>query len=100
MSEKVIYRDFKHWWSQGKHGFSSASFDLVQEIWNDLEPTIMASRDDYKHAFVRLLNENAKFESEVFDAALKYIEQHSKEGSPKFWRWFLDQEMAELETKK
>ena len=96
MSDKVIYRDFNHWWSRGKHGFSSASRDLVQDIWNDLEPTILASRDDYKNAYVQLMKEHTERKKDVIDAALKYIELHSKEDAPKFWRWYMDEAMKDF----
>jgi len=49
---KRIYRDWDHWWANGRHGFTSASRELVRRIWQDLEPTIQASRDDYKKAYV------------------------------------------------
>lgn len=86
----MIYRDFDHWWREGKHGWSSASREYAIEIWNDLEETINASRDDYKNAMVDATIEQLKFRVEAFDAALKYIEQYSKPDAPKFWRWFLD----------
>lgn len=89
----MIFRDFNHWWSKNKTtGFTSASRDWAKEIWNELEPTILASRDDYKNAYVELMNEVANTQSELVSAMLAYIKENKKEDAPTFWRWWLDQE--------
>lgn len=86
----MIYRDWEHYWREGKHGYSSAGREDAKQIWDDLAPTIEASRDDYKNAFVKMANEMNERRSEVLDHALKYIEQFAKPDAPKFWRWYLD----------
>lgn len=87
----MIYRDFNHYWTEGDHGWSSASKDLAEEEWKRFEPTITASRDDYKNAYNELCIKKAKQKCDIVDHLLKYIEIFSKEGSPKFFRWWLDQ---------
>jgi len=96
MTEKKIYRDWDHWWSEGRHGFTSYSRDLVKKIWEDLEPTVMASRDDYKHAFVKLMNQEIEFKKDLTDGLLRYIELYAKEDAPGFWRWYC----AQLDSEK
>lgn len=88
---KKIYRDFNHWWCEGDHGYSSASRDHVKTIWDDLEPTILASRDEYKETYVEMMKEVAKGRSEHLDALLEYIELFKKDDAPKFYRWWIDQ---------
>ena len=89
----TIYRDFNHWWREGNHGYSSASREDAEEIWKDLEPTILASRDDYKNAFVELMNEHNKRRADLTDALLEYIEKFMPPTAPGFWRWYLDSEV-------
>jgi len=90
---KKIYRDFDHWWSESEaHGMSSGSRDWMKDIWDDIYPTIEASRDDYKQAYVELMREKAKRRCEVTDALLDYIEEHKTGGQKGFWRWWLDRE--------
>lgn len=90
MTNKKIYRDFQDYWRSGKHGYSSASKDEAIAIWEDLESTINASRDDYKNSFLQLMQENASLKSEITDALLKYVELYSSQDAPKFWRWYMD----------
>lgn len=85
-----IYRDFNDYFSHGNHGMSSCSRDWIKEIWDDLEPTIKASQDDYKKAYVLLMQEQTERKSDVLDAALIYISKFTKKSSPSFWRWYLD----------
>lgn len=92
-SEKRVYLDFNDWWRHGKHGYSSASYEDAKEIWDDLEPTIQASRDDYKNAFVQMTNEYMARRKDVLDVIFEYIDQFvDKNVAPKFWRWYLDRE--------
>ena len=93
--EKKIYRDFDNWWAEGKHEFSSASYDWAKELWDDLEPTITASRDDYKNSYIQLMKEQVKRRTDLTDALLKYIEIHKNPEEQGFWRWWMDVAMAE-----
>jgi hypothetical protein len=95
MQDKKVYRNWDHYWSNGNHGFSSASKDYAKEIWDDFQPTIEASLDDYKRAYIKLTEEQLKFRSELTDALLDYIELYKKEDAPKFWKWFLEQSRKE-----
>jgi len=93
--DKVIYRDFNHWFSRSHaHGMSSASRDWMEDIWNDIYPTIEASQDDYKRMYIHMMGEAAKRHSEVADAMLKYIKEFRQEDQPSFWRWWSDQELG------
>jgi hypothetical protein len=88
---KTIYRDFNHWFSTSKaHGFSSASRECAEEIWDDFQPTIEASQDDYKKAYIELMQEKTQWNSKLVDALFEYMEKYKKEDSPKFWRWYID----------
>lgn len=89
MSKPTIYRDFNHWFSQSHaHGMSSCSRDYVKGIWDELEPTIKASQDDYKQYYLELAKEVADNRSEMVDAMLEYIKEHKQEGQPSFFRWW------------
>ena len=88
---KKIYRDFNHWWSEGNHGYSSASREYAKELWDDLEPTILASRDDYKNSYVQLMKDRTKRHGDIMDHLLEYIQTFAKEDAPRFWKWYLDQ---------
>lgn len=89
---KKIYRDFNHWWSNSEaHGMSSASKDWMKEIWDDILPTIEATRDDYKNSYIELMKNQIERKTDIQDALLKYIELYKKEDSPLFWRWFVDE---------
>lgn len=87
---KRIYRSWEDYWQNGNHGFSSASRECAKEIWDDFEPTIKATLDDHKKAYIVLTNEQLAFRGECFSAALDYIELYKKPDAPKFWRWLLD----------
>lgn len=92
----MIYRDFNHWYSQSHtHGCSSASRDWLEEIWNDIYPTIEANLDDHKKAYIELSREKAKSTSELTDALLDYIETFKTNEMPQFWRWWFDQSCKE-----
>lgn len=93
----MIYRNFEHWWSEGKHGYSSASKEDAEAIWEDLAPTLIASLDDRKRAYLVLAQEQAEKRSELVTAMLDYIEAHQKRGQPTFWSWWMDQK---IERKK
>ena len=87
-----IYKDFNDWFSTSKaHGFSSASREDAKAIWDDIEPTINASQDDYRRAFLQLAKEQAEQRSEMVDAMLKYTKTHKQPGQPTFWSWWMDQ---------
>lgn len=89
--KKIIYRDFNHWWSTSEaHGMTSASRDWMKQIWDDIEPTIKASQDEYKQAYLKLMKDEVYQRCELTDAMLEYIKEFRKEGEPKFWRWWLD----------
>jgi hypothetical protein len=89
--KKTIYRNFKHWWSTSKaHGMSSFSRDWMKQIWDDIFPTIEASQDDYKKAYIILMEEEKQRKSEIMDSLFKYIDINKKEDAPTFWRWYLD----------
>lgn len=88
---KRIYRDFDHWWQQGKHPWSSASYEIAKKIWDDLEPTIQASRDDYKDSFVALAKEVAEDRSIHVQMLLRYIEEFVPKDAPKFGYWWSKQ---------
>jgi len=95
VKKKQIYRDFNHWFSTSEaHGMSSASRDWMEEIWNDIYPTIEASQDDYKKAYIELMKEIMVRESEILSATLEYIEEFKQENQPKFYRWWLDKKNA------
>jgi len=94
--KKQIYRDWDHYWQEGNHGFSSYSRDIAEETWKDFETTITASRDDYKNAYVELMNEEVKRLCDLTDALLDYIDNYSKDGAPKFFKWWSDRMMKEL----
>jgi hypothetical protein len=82
---KTIYRDFDHYWS-------SASRDLAKEIWDDFEPTIIASREDYKNTYATLLKKKEKESDQFLTALLEYVETFHIDSKPSFWRWYLDRE--------
>lgn len=86
-----IYRDFDHYWSEGDHPWSSASRDIAREEWDRFEPTINATRDDYKKMYVELCIRKANEKSELIDALFQYIETFTIKDSPKFFRWWSDQ---------
>lgn len=96
--KKQIYRNFDHYWSEGNHGFSSFSKDLARETWEDFETTINATRDDYKKAYIELMNEKANTQSDLVNAMLTYVKLHCVEGAPKFWKWYLEQELKNEES--
>ena len=87
----MIFRDFEHWCSEIQaHGWSSAGREYAQAIWDELEPTIKASRDDYKKAYIKLMNEQAFNNVELVNALLEYIEEYKRPNQPKFWRWWFN----------
>jgi len=96
-NKKVIYRNFKHWFTTSTvHGFSSASRDFAEELWNDFEPTINANLDDHKRAYIELCNKRAKRDSELLDALLEYIKIIEGTEKTHFWKWRLDREMKRV----
>ena len=90
--DKIIYRDYDHWWQIGNHGCTSSDFSRkwTKEIWDDFETTINASRDDYKQMYVDLCKEIAEHQLDYVIAMREYMDLFTKEGSPKFGRWWMD----------
>lgn len=95
LMKKTIYRDFNHWWQEGNHGWTSASIDFAREIWDDLEPTILASRDEYKDVMVETLKTEMGWRIEMLSIALEYIEKYKQEDAPKFFKFYLDYKRKE-----
>jgi len=91
----TIFRDFDHYWQEGDHGWSSASMDLTKAEWDRFEPTIKASRDDYKQMYVELCKKEVEARFELVDALFQYIERFTKDGSPNFFRWWSNQVLGE-----
>lgn len=85
---KTIFRDFDHFWQEGHHGWTSASRNIAKAQWDLFEPTILASRDEYKNAYVALMNEKAEDNSDYITALLDYIDLFKKEDAPKFFKWW------------
>ena len=85
-----IYRDFNDYFSNGKHGYSSASRDIVKEIWDDIYPTIEASQNDYKKAYLALMTEESRRRVKLTDALLRYIDEAQKKHTDLegFWKWW------------
>lgn len=100
-TKKILYKDFEDYWRNGKHGFSSAGREYVIEIWNDLEPTIMANREDWE----QLLIHETKKSREDFIRYLRLMSEYLKEfdlekvAGIKFHRWILDK-ILESKPKK
>lgn len=87
----MIFRNFNHWWGNSKAlGLTSASLDWGKEIWEELEPTIEATLDDYKKAYIELMEERTAKNSELVNEMLTYIKEFKQPDAPKFWKWYLD----------
>lgn len=88
----IIFRDFDHWFNTSQaHGMSSASRDWMKEIWDEIEPTIKASQDDYKLAYVELMKEVTERHSEMMTALMDYVVKFRQPGQPTFFRWWAEQ---------
>ena len=96
MTEKKIYKDFNDWWSHGKHGYSSASRDIAEEIWADFEPTINASRDDYAALMLQEAREQKERYVEHLREVSSYVEEHNLEAvvGVNLYRWMLDRRLG------
>lgn len=86
-----IYRDFDHYWTEGDHPWSSASYDIAKEEWERFAPTIHASLDDYKEMYIELCNEQANAKSDLITAMMEYIDIFVPENAPNFFKWWTDQ---------
>ena len=87
--DKIIFRDFNHWFGTSKeHNTSSFSREWMRRIWHEILPTIEASQDDYKRAYIKLMREASKDRSEMVDLMLEYIEEHKQPGQMGFFRWW------------
>lgn len=91
----MIYRDKHHYFSEGKHGFTSASREDAYAIWEDLQETIEASRDDYKKAYLEMMKDTASWRVDFQDSMLEYIKEFMPDHAPKFWRWWFDKNRDE-----
>jgi hypothetical protein len=90
--DKKIFINFEDWWGNNKTtGFTSASYDWAKEIWEELEPTINASKDDYKKAYIKLMEEEIIHRSELVDMLFNYIDEFKQPNQPKFFKWWSDQ---------
>lgn len=83
----MIYRTWEEYWSNGKHGYSSAGRDIAKAIWVDFQETIEATRSDYE----RILIEDAVKQKKEYIARIRdvhnYLEEHEEKFGKKFWRW-------------
>lgn len=86
-----IYRDFDHYWTEGDHPWSSASRDIAEEEWKRFEPTILATRDDYKQMYIELCNDETEKTLDIVTKLFQYMELYKKDDAPKFFRWWSDQ---------
>ena len=95
MTEKKIYKDFNDWWSHGKHGYSSASRDIAEEIWADFEPTINASRDDYAALMLQEAKEQRERYIEHLRDVSSYVDEHNLEAvvGINLYRWILNRRL-------
>ena len=89
---KRIYKNFEDWWCSGKHGFTSYSREYAKEIWEDLEPTILAQRSDWEEVLrrdsLKLQEKYIKQLQNVYAYLKAYdLEKHA---GIKFFRWLLE----------
>jgi len=89
MSDPRLYKDFQEWWRTGNHGFSSAGRDIVERIWEDLEPTILAGRTEWEEFLIQEMEDSARRGCKYFRMFKEYleemeIEQHAAE---RFSEW-------------
>lgn len=90
----MIFRNFNHWWGNSKTlGLTSASLDWAKEIWEELNPTLESTLDDYKRAYITLMDETAERNSELVNEMLSYIKEFKQPDQPRFWKWYLDRKM-------
>jgi len=95
---KIIFRDFNHWFSTSKeHGMTSFSRDWMERIWNEIYPTIKASQGDYKKAYLELMKETAENNCELTSLMLEYISEFRQQGQPGFWRWWSKKQDKEFQ---
>ena len=86
----MIYNNFNEWYSKGNHGCSSASRDWLEDIWNDLQPTIHANENSLKEELRNRIKEFEQRKVEHFKACKAFMDKYSKEDAPKFHRWWMD----------
>lgn len=93
----MLYKDFNDYWRYGKHGCSSCSRDIAEEIWADLEPTILATRGDWEN----ILIEDCKRQREDYIRSLREMHAYLKEfdlekfAGVKYFKWLLDRRLGE-----
>ena len=100
--EPRIYKNYNDYWRNGKHGFSSAGRDIVQRIWEDLEPTILANRTDYEKMLVNDCIEQAEFTIKLRSHMFAYLKEFNLEkvAGIGIWRWMLDRTLQDKKVKK
>lgn len=99
---KKIYKDFNDWWSHGNHGYSSASRDIARAIWEDFEPTINATRDEYTELMLFEVKEmHDRYVEHLHDVG-SYVKEHNLEAVTgiKLFRWILDRKTGRTPRKQ
>lgn len=84
------------WWRHGDHGFSSYGRDIVERIWYDLEPTILANRSDWEDVLRHDAQELHKKYIERMRDFHGYLStfELEKHAPVKFFKWVMEQRLA------
>lgn len=77
--EPRLYKDFNDYWRNGNHGCSSYSRDIVEDTWQDLEPTIMANRGDWENLLVEECIQQRKWYIEELKEIHIYLDEFKLE---------------------
>lgn len=96
-----LYRDFDDWWTNGQHGFSSASRDIAESLWADLEPTVLAGRGDWENLLIEESRKDREHLINWLRGFSEYLETFKLEevAGIGFYRWFADQRVKRYKEK-
>ncbi len=88
---KKIYFDFNDWYSQGKHGCSSASKGWLKEIWDDLEPTMRAGKRGIIQEAIKRIEEKDEMLKKEIIAKIDYNTARPDKSFFKYWLQNIDE---------
>ena len=94
--KQILYKNWEDYWSNGKHGFSSCCRDLAKETWDDFEPTISATRNDWENLLIHESIELRKRYIQDIRDMHEYLTEFNLESvaGVKFFRWLLDKKLG------
>ena len=80
-----IYKNFKDYWRNGKHGCSNCNREYARQIWDDIEPSLLSTRDEAIRILCEQIYEKEQRHKTMVHEMLTYLSEIGH--TSKFLTW-------------